>query len=68
MRCPFTVNVNLLPMFMFEETSHATGVMASSDFDEEEVLTTQNTRELLKLIKPEINRVNTVVTFAEFPP
>ena len=65
------MNVNLLPMFMFEETSlatSATGVMASSDFDEEEVLTTQNNRELLKLLKPEINRVNTVVTFAEFPP
>ena len=43
MRCPFAVNVNLLPMFMFDETSHATGVMASSGFDEEEVLTAQNT-------------------------
>ena len=46
MRSLFAVNVNLLPMFMFEETSHATGatgVMASSGFDEEEVLTTQNT-------------------------
>ena len=42
----FAVNVDLLPMLMFEETSlatSATGVMESSGFDEEDVLTTQNT-------------------------